>query len=77
MFYSRRQVQQVQLAVPPGTVPDPPYGFDPKPLSDEVTQRPRLILLDKVLVAQVPAGYLYTPIESNKSMELGAIVRKP
>jgi len=77
MFYSRRQVQQVQLAVPPGTVPDPPYGFDPKPLSDEVTQQPRLILLDKGLVAQVPAGYLYTPIESNKSTEFGVIVRKP
>jgi 4-amino-4-deoxy-L-arabinose transferase-like glycosyltransferase len=77
VFYSRRQVQQVQLAVPPGTVPDPPYGFDPKPLSDEVTQQPQLILLDKSLVPQVPAKYLYTPIESNKSMQLGVIARKP
>jgi len=76
VFYSRRQVQQVLLGPVPPNVPIDRYTFNPDPLSEAVASQPRLILLDKSLVPEIPPDFLYTPIESDKSVELGAIVRK-
>jgi 4-amino-4-deoxy-L-arabinose transferase-like glycosyltransferase len=77
VFYSRRQVQQVQLAPIPPNVPLSTYIFDPELLSQAVTSQPRLILLDKSLVPEIPSGFLYTPIEAGQTVELGTIVRRP
>ena len=83
VFYSRRTVQQVALQpVPAGTPGNPgnpiePYMFNPEPLAEAVTSEPRLILLDRVLVASIPARFAYTPIQSQGTVELGTIVRTP
>jgi len=76
-FYSCRSVQQVLLLpAPPGAQADP-YAPNPELLSEAVTSEPRLILLDKDLAQQIPRGFLYTPIRSGATVELGSIVRAP
>jgi 4-amino-4-deoxy-L-arabinose transferase-like glycosyltransferase len=75
VFYSHRQVQQVEIAPTPPNTPTDRYTFNPEPLTEAVTSEPRLILLDKTLIPQIPASFLYTPIESGSSVELGLIVR--
>jgi 4-amino-4-deoxy-L-arabinose transferase-like glycosyltransferase len=75
VFYSRRQVQQVQLLPIPSDIPTDKYYFQPEQLSEAVTSEPRLILLDKSLVQQIPREFLYTPIQSGKTVELGSMVR--
>jgi len=79
VFYARRPVEQVQL-MPLAGEPLPAtdrYTWDPRPVADAVSNQPRLILLDRSLVARIPAGFTYTPIESHGAMELGTIVWAP
>jgi hypothetical protein len=76
VFYSGRSVQQVQLLPVPEGVPIDRYIFNPEPLDTVVDAQPRLILLDKSLVAGIPAEVIYTPIESGRTVELGSIVRR-
>jgi hypothetical protein len=49
--------------------------FQPEPLADAVASGPRIILLDKYLVRQIPSQFSYQPIVSGQSMELGVIAR--
>jgi 4-amino-4-deoxy-L-arabinose transferase-like glycosyltransferase len=77
IFYSRREVQQVQLLSVASGTPTNRYTFDPKPLASVVASDPRLILLDKSLIPHVPGGFLYMPIESGRTVEVGLIVRAP
>jgi 4-amino-4-deoxy-L-arabinose transferase-like glycosyltransferase len=74
VYYARRPVEQV-LLIP--IAPEPPdrYTFNPEPTDEAITLRPRLILLDRNLVAQIPTGFTYTRIESHGAMELGTIAR--
>ena len=76
VFYARRPVEQVQLIPLAPAAPDR-YTFNPQPTSEVTTTQPRLILLDRGLVPQIPAGFTYTPIESHGAMELGTIARVP
>jgi hypothetical protein len=77
VFYARRPVEQVQL-VPLVSEPlQDRYTFDPQPVAEAITNQPRLILLDRSLVARIPAGFSYTPIETRGEMELGTIARTP
>ena len=75
VFYSGRQVQQVTLLPPPPNAAIDRYTFNPIALAEAVTREPRLILLDKALIPQIPSGLRYTPIQSGKTVELGSIVR--
>ncbi len=75
VFYSRRQLQQVQLLPLAPGVETNRYAYNPVPLRSAVDLQPRLILLDKSLVPQMPGDLLYTPIESAKLVEVGSIVR--
>ncbi len=75
VFYSRRHVKQVVLTAPDPDIPRDPYMFDPKLLNDAVQTDPRLILLDKSLIAVLPPGSIYTPIRSSATEELGTIHR--
>jgi 4-amino-4-deoxy-L-arabinose transferase-like glycosyltransferase len=73
VFYSQRQVQQVELGSP-----DPPgdrYMSDVQPLVEVVGPDPRLILLDKSLLPHIPAGLAYTPMRSSANLTLGVIGR--
>jgi 4-amino-4-deoxy-L-arabinose transferase-like glycosyltransferase len=74
VFYARRPVQQVQLDPPPPGTPIDPYMFSPELLSRAVGSEPRLILLDKSLIPQIPYRFLYTPVTSLGNIELGTIV---
>jgi 4-amino-4-deoxy-L-arabinose transferase-like glycosyltransferase len=77
VFYARRPVEQVQLLPLGSEPPQDRYTFDPRPASEAITREPRLILLDRVLVAQIPSAFSYKPIESQGGMELGTIARTP
>jgi len=75
ILYAQRPVQQVTLQpVPPGT-PVERYLFDPEPLSEAMANGPRLLLLDRTLVPEIPADYTYSPIQAQGSVEIGSIVR--
>jgi hypothetical protein len=75
VFYSRHQVQQVTLRSLPSASQIDRYTFNPQPLAEAVGDRPSLILLDKTLVPQIPAAFVYKPIHSGQTVELGTIAR--
>jgi hypothetical protein len=75
VFYARRPVQQVQLRPLPAGVPTDKYLFQPDTLEEAVAQGPRIILLDKLLVQQIPRGFSYKQLVSGRAMEVGVIAR--
>jgi hypothetical protein len=75
VFYARRPVQQVQLQPLSTAIPTDKYLFQPQTLEDAVASGPRIILLDKYLVQQIPSEFSYTQILSGRSMEVGVIGR--
>ena len=75
VFYARRPVQQVEpQPLPVGTSTDK-YLFQPQTLADAVAPGPRIILLDKYLVQQIPSEFSYKQIISGRAMEVGVIAR--
>jgi 4-amino-4-deoxy-L-arabinose transferase-like glycosyltransferase len=75
VFYARRPVQQIQLRpLPPGT-PTDKYLFQPETLEDAVSAGPRIILLDRSLVQQIPSEFSYKQILTGRAMEVGVITR--
>jgi 4-amino-4-deoxy-L-arabinose transferase-like glycosyltransferase len=76
VFYARRPVQQVQLQPLPAGLPTDKYLFQPEALEDAVASGPRIILLDKYLVQQIPTEFSYNQIVSGRSMEVGIITRR-
>jgi 4-amino-4-deoxy-L-arabinose transferase-like glycosyltransferase len=76
VFYAKRPVQQIQLQTSPTSVPTDKYLFQPETLDDALASGPRIILLDRYLVAQIPSQFSYHPIVSGRSMEIGTIRRK-
>ncbi len=76
VFYSRRPVQQVQLEPLAAGVPTDRYLFQPETLNDAVSSGPRIILLDKYLVARIPSELAYRRIVSGRSMEVGIVERR-
>jgi 4-amino-4-deoxy-L-arabinose transferase-like glycosyltransferase len=73
VFYSRRPVQQIQLQALSADVSTDKYLFQPETLKDAVSSGPRIILLDKYLVPQIPAEFVYKQMASGRSMEVGII----
>jgi hypothetical protein len=49
--------------------------FQPEPLADAVASGPRIILLDKSLVQQIPNEFSFRQIVSGRAMEVGVIAR--
>ncbi len=66
VFYAGRPVRQVQLQPAPDGIPIDKYLFQPERLADALASGPRIILLDKYLVQQIPAGFSYRPIVSGR-----------
>jgi len=77
VFYSGRQVQQVLPGKPPGDAPFDRYTFAPVALDTEVVPEPRILLLDRSLVEQIPHEFVYQPIAIGRDMEAGWIHRRP
>jgi 4-amino-4-deoxy-L-arabinose transferase-like glycosyltransferase len=76
VFYARRPVQQIQLQPFPDGIPTDKYLFQPETLDDALASGPRMVLLDKYLVQQIPSRFSYKPIASGRSMEVGLIARQ-
>jgi hypothetical protein len=76
IFYARRPVQQIQIQPLPANIPTDKYLFQLQLLDDAVDSGPRIILLDRYLVLQIPARFSYDPIISGQSMEIGTIRRR-
>jgi 4-amino-4-deoxy-L-arabinose transferase-like glycosyltransferase len=77
LFYANRPVQQVALQPLPPNTPTDIYAFNPIPLAQAVTTRPRLLLIARSLVPQIPANYTFQPIATSPTLELGRIFRLP
>ena len=75
VFYAGRPVQQIQLQPLSVGVPSDKYLFQPQTLTDAVARGPRIILLDKYLVQQIPNEFSYKQIVSGRAMEVGVIAR--
>jgi 4-amino-4-deoxy-L-arabinose transferase-like glycosyltransferase len=75
VFYARRPVQQVQPQPRPTGAPTDKYLFQPETLEDAVAPGPRIILLDRSLVQQIPGEFSYRQIVSGRAMEVGVIAR--
>jgi 4-amino-4-deoxy-L-arabinose transferase-like glycosyltransferase len=75
VFYARRPVQQIQLEPLPAGVATDKYLFQPETLADAVNSGPRIILLDKSLVHEIPNDFSYKQIMSGRAMEIGIIAR--
>jgi 4-amino-4-deoxy-L-arabinose transferase-like glycosyltransferase len=75
IFYAQRPVQRVLPETVSPDVPRDKYMFDPEPMSEALGSESRLILLDKSLIPNIPAGYVYTPIKASQTLSLGIIVK--
>ncbi len=76
VFYARRPVQQVILDpnhLNQTQSPDK-YFYNPKPLSAAVRPDPSLIVLDTSLVPHIPPTYLYYPLQTRGSAQIGLIL---
>jgi hypothetical protein len=76
IFYSKHRVQQVQLQPLANGIPTDKYLFQPVTLEEALSSGPRIILLDKYLVHQIPTEFAYKQILSGRSMEVGIIARR-
>jgi hypothetical protein len=52
------------------------YLFQPVTLEEALSSGPRIILLDKYLVHEIPTEFAYKQILSGRSMEVGIITRR-
>jgi 4-amino-4-deoxy-L-arabinose transferase-like glycosyltransferase len=77
IFYANRPVQQVQIQPLPPNTPTDIYAFNPEPLAQAVTTQPRLLLITRSLIPQIPAQYTFQPIATSPTLELGRISRLP
>jgi 4-amino-4-deoxy-L-arabinose transferase-like glycosyltransferase len=75
VFYAKRPVQQVQLQRLPVGTPTDKYLFAPQTLEEAVAPGPRIILLDKSLVPQIPSQFSYKQLLTGQAMEVGVIAR--
>ena len=76
VFYSRRNVQQVELLALNENTPRDRYTDDALPLAEAVKPAPSLIVLDKDLQSALPAQFAFHPIQQGRTVELGTIQRE-
>lgn len=76
-FYARRRVVQVEAAAP-ANAPEPDiYTWNPVQIDAALTAEPKLTLIEKPLLEQLPPGLIFTPIQSLAHWELGTLTRWP
>jgi 4-amino-4-deoxy-L-arabinose transferase-like glycosyltransferase len=73
LFAVRRPLQQVYLVHYPDTLSQARRYANPQPLGDFVSHAPALILLEKPLVAEIPANMEFHPVAVGKTLEAGTI----
>ena len=77
IFYARRPVQQVEVGPQNSTIARNKYRADSRPLSELVGATPRLILLDKSLLPQLPPQFTFRPLRESEHMALGTVGSTP
>ncbi len=75
VFYSGRSVQQVQLHPVSANTPTDRYVFQAMPLEQAVENQPRLILLDRTLLPELPPDLTFTPLKTSPTQIIGKISR--
>lgn len=73
LFTVRRPLQQVYLVRFPDTLDQARRYADPEPLQNFVGPSPKLILLEKPLIAEIPADMEFHPVAVGKTLEAGTI----
>jgi 4-amino-4-deoxy-L-arabinose transferase-like glycosyltransferase len=73
LFAVRRPLQQVYLVNHPDTLSQARRYADPEPLRNFVGPVPRLILLEKPLLTEMPGDMEFHPIATGKALETGTI----
>ena len=73
LFAVRRPLQQVYLVHYPDTLSQARRYADPEPLGDFVSPAPALILLERPLVAEIPANMEFHPVAVGRTLEAGTI----
>jgi len=76
LFDVRRPLQQVYLVQSPDTLAQARRYADPEPLQNLVGPAPKLILLTKPLVAEIPPDMEFHAIAAGKTLEAGTIQLK-
>ncbi|HEY4011648.1 MAG TPA: glycosyltransferase family 39 protein, partial [Acidobacteriaceae bacterium] len=77
LFYSRGPVQQVELS-PPNPQPEIyKYTWNPVPLEAQAGPEPRLLFVERPLLATLPADLTFSPIASSPHWVLGTVARRP
>jgi 4-amino-4-deoxy-L-arabinose transferase-like glycosyltransferase len=76
LFYANRPVQQVTLQPLPPNTPTDIYAFNPLPLSQLVTTQPRLILIARALLPQLPSHDTFQPLATSPTLAIGRITQQ-
>ncbi len=77
IFYARRVVQRVQPDDPSPSALRDPYMFDPQSFLDALADGPRLILLDRSLLTQLPSGYVLNLVGGSSTLVFGMLAKVP
>jgi 4-amino-4-deoxy-L-arabinose transferase-like glycosyltransferase len=76
LFTMRRPLQQVYLVNAPDTLESAKRYANPQPLASWVSATPRLIVLEKRFVAEIPANMEWRPIVEGGTLAIGTIALK-
>ncbi len=75
VFYSGRAVQQVQIRPLSASLPTDRYIFQAMPLEQAVETQPRLLLMDRGYLSQLPPDLTFTPLFTSPTQIIGRISR--
>ncbi len=75
VFYSGRAVQEVQLQPLPANLTTDRYVLQAMPLEQAVETQPRLLLMDRSLLPQLPPDLTLTPLETSPTQIIGTLSR--
>ena len=73
LFYANRPVQQVTLHPLAPNTPTDIYAYNPIPLAAALTTSPRLILIARSLLTQLPATYSFQTLGASPTLEIGLL----
>lgn len=76
VFYTGKRLQQVWLMQRPDTSDRAWRYFDPQPLGDFVVAQPRLMVIRKELVAELPATMRFEELRSAGDLKIGLVAAR-
>jgi 4-amino-4-deoxy-L-arabinose transferase-like glycosyltransferase len=76
IFYTRKRVQQVWLKEKPDATGRPPRYYDAQPLANFVGQQPRLLLIPKDMVAELPSTMRFDELREAGDLVIGTVISR-